>query len=121
MTATKLLFALTVFLCPFAADAQFAKVDSRTHTELNDYLVVFCTSERKMTDSYTYIATVTGNQKSGYIQTITSPSTADQLAEPPKQPIDGANELAKDLRGERKQSAKLGAALAAKEHALTDS
>jgi hypothetical protein len=33
MTATNLLFALTAFLCPFAADAQFAKVDFRAHTE----------------------------------------------------------------------------------------
>ena len=51
MTATKLLFALTVFLCHFTADDQFAKVDFRAHTELNDYLVVSC-SKRAMNDSY---------------------------------------------------------------------
>jgi len=54
-------------------------------------------------------------------QTSAAPSTADQQAEPPKQPIDAAKELAKDLREERQRSAKLGAALNAKEQALMDS
>jgi len=55
------------------------------------------------------------------IQTATAASTADRHAEPPKQAIDAAKELAKDLREERQRSAKLGAALSAKEHALMDS
>src|SRR5258708_5270443 len=50
-----------------------------------------------------------------------APSPTDQQAEPPKQPIDAAKELAKDLREERQRSAKLGAALNANEHALMDS
>ena len=51
----------------------------------------------------------------------TAPSTANQKAEPPKQAIDGAKELAKDLRDERQRSAKLGVALNAKERSLMDS
>lgn len=65
MNSTKLLLVMAALFCSFEASAQFAKVDFRAHTELNDYLVVFCTSERGA-DSYMYIATVTGNQKSGY-------------------------------------------------------
>lgn len=59
----------------------------------------------------------------GYIpaRQTAAPSTTDQHAEPPKQAIDAAKELAKDLREERQRSAKLGAALNAKEHALMDS
>lgn len=67
MNATKWSVALTLFFCSLSARAQFAKVDFRSHAELNDYLVVFCTSDRRTTEYYTYIATVTGNQKSGYM------------------------------------------------------
>jgi len=58
----------------------------------------------------------------GYIPAVqtAAPSTTDQHTEPPKQPIDAAKELAKDLREERQRSAKLGAAVNAKEHALMD-
>jgi hypothetical protein len=55
------------------------------------------------------------------VQTAAAPSTTDQQTEPRKQPINAANELAKDLREERQRSVKLGAALNAKEHALMDS
>jgi hypothetical protein len=65
MKTATIVFVLTVIFSPSSAKAQFAKVDFRAHGELNDYVVVFCTSERGA-ESATYIATVTGNQKSGY-------------------------------------------------------
>lgn len=55
------------------------------------------------------------------IQTPTAPSSAAQQAETSKRPIDSANKLAKDLRDEKQRSAKLDAALSAKDRALTDS
>jgi len=55
------------------------------------------------------------------VRTAAAPSNADQRAEDSKQPIDAANKLAKDLRDEKQRSAKLDAALNAKEWALTDS
>jgi len=55
------------------------------------------------------------------IQTTTAPSTADQQAEPPEQPIDAAHKVPRELREEMLRSARLGTALNAKERALTDS
>jgi len=60
----------------------------------------------------------------GYIPavvTAAAPSATDQQAEPAKQAIDAAKDLAKALREERQRSAKLGAALNVRERALIDS